>query len=156
MTYSRGLKWLLALLLPASLLWKLTVRPDDSQELRQAAVNFLLRQNFTMQESADDALTIRGQADKCRVFVRLTAQPRADWEMVRSAAAPDDKIFIVFRGRLYSEPPDQLLLTDYVWTRVLRELGLVRHLTPVLAVVASPDCHAEQLPWTELETPGAG
>ncbi|MCA1453152.1 hypothetical protein I6F35_07945 [Bradyrhizobium sp. BRP22] len=40
---------------------------------------------------------------------------------------------------------------DYLWTRFLRELGLVRHISPVISVAESSSCDAERLPWGELQ-----
>jgi hypothetical protein len=52
--------------------------------------------------------------------------------MISELAAATDRIFIVFRGRVYTELPTWLTLVTHRWSRFLRELGLVRNTTPVL------------------------
>src|SRR5262249_41886978 len=70
----------------------------------------------------------------------------------RHLAAGADRSFVVFRGTVYIQQPIPLTVFHYLWSRFLRELGLTRHITPVIAVAANSSCNAEQLPWTELQS----
>ena len=66
------------------------------------------------------------------------------------AAATAERVFIVFRGRVYAEQPVLLTLANNLWSRFLGKLRLARHITPVLAVIAAESCAVQQLPWNLL------
>jgi hypothetical protein len=70
--------------------------------------------------------------------------------MISELATSTDRIFIVFRGNVYTEQPTWLTLVTHLWSRFLREMGFVRNTTPVIAVVATAPCDAERVPWDEL------
>jgi hypothetical protein len=55
-------------------------------------------------------------------------------------------VFIIFRGRVYTQQPVLLTVTNYLWSRLLRKLRLIRQVTPVIAAVASPSCDIERYP----------
>ena len=44
--------------------------------------------------------------------------------MVRRNATAEDRVFVVFRGRVYPDRPTWLIATDFLWSRFLRGLGL--------------------------------
>jgi hypothetical protein len=152
-SYSPALRWFIALLLPLTLVWKLTVGLDDSNELKNRIVELLVQHQFDVvvtQEVVEDMPTIRATKDACRMFISKT--PPSGWrqQMISELATATDRIFIVFRGRIYTEHPTWLTLVIHFWSRFLRKLGLVRNTTPVIAVVATAPCDAERFPWDEL------
>ena len=53
MSCSPALKWFIALLLPLTLGWKLTVRPDDPSELIDSLVEFFARHHFDILVTED-------------------------------------------------------------------------------------------------------
>jgi hypothetical protein len=155
---SSALKWFILLLLPLTLAWKLAARQGDSSELYERDVQrkvaeFLVRQHFTV--AASDKIeegqpTIRASAGLCQLLV--TKSPAMGWDrdLVRRYTTPGDRVFVVFDGRVYAEQPTWLTVSDFLWARLRRELGLKAQATPVLAVIASANCDAERLPWHEL------
>ena len=42
------------------------------------------------------------------------------------------------------------LVLNYFWSKLLRELGLIRRITPVFAVIANSACDVERIQWDKL------
>jgi hypothetical protein len=160
MSSSPVFKISIALLLPLTLAWKLSVRPGDPAELAQKEkaaqvriAEFLNRQHFSVALAGsmqEGQVGVQASAGACRLLVARS--PATGWnrDVFRSHAAADDRVFTVFRGKVYEEQPTFLTVSDYIWARFLRELGLGGEASPVLAVTASTICDAERLPWNEL------
>ena len=55
-----------------------------------------------------------------------------------------------FRRKDLRGTANWLTVSDFLWARFQRELGLKAEATPVLAVIATTSCEAERLPWSEL------
>ncbi|HTE92772.1 MAG TPA: hypothetical protein VK678_04625, partial [Bradyrhizobium sp.] len=53
--------------------------------------------------------------------------------------------------RMYARQPILLDSAKLALVKFLRELGLIRHITPVIDVAANSSCNAERLPWGELD-----
>ena len=70
--------------------------------------------------------------------------------IMRRHATAADTVFVVFGGRIYAEQPTWLTVSDFLWARFRRELGLRAEATPVFVVIATKGCEAERLPWSEL------
>ena len=160
MSSSLVFKLSIALLLPLTLAWKLSVRPGDPAELAQKdkaaqlrIAEFLTRQHFSvtvadgMQEGQP---SIRASAGACRLLIAKPPPTGWDRDVLRRHATDDDRIFVVFRGRVYDQQPTFLTMPDYLWARVRRELGLGGEASPVLSVIATAICDAKDLPWREL------
>jgi hypothetical protein len=153
---SRTLKWFIILLLPLTLGWKLTVHLDDPSELNDTLVEFFARHDFdvTVTEEYMDYLhqspVVQAVAGGCRVRAGKISTDGENWALPRRLAKPTDRVFVVFQGRVYPAPPSSLSAVNGLWSRFLREMGLVRHQTSLFAVMASASCHAENLPWQEL------
>ena len=73
-----------------------------------------------------------------------------DQDTARRLATAEDRILVVFRGKAYETPPRWLIVSDFLWSRLRRELGLSFQSNPVFTVIATTSCAAEQLPWNEL------
>jgi hypothetical protein len=71
-----------------------------------------------------------------------------DRDLIRRYADSDDRVFIVFRGRIYSDQPSFLTVFDALLTRFRREFGFNVQPNPVLAKM---NCDAERLPWDQLD-----
>ena len=150
----------IALLLPLTLAWKLSVRPGDPAELAQReraaqlrTAEFLTRQHFlvTVADSMPEGQpSIRASAGACRLLIAKSPATGWDRDVLRRHAADNDRIFVVFRGRVYDEQPTFLTVPDYLWARFRRELGLGGAASPVLAIIATAICDAKDLPWREL------
>ena len=158
MSYSPALKWGVLLLLPLTLGWKLAVRPGDSGELKEKETQlkiaeFLVRQRFAVavSEKMDEGQpAIRATAGACRLLVAKSPSMGWDRDLIRRYATAADRVFVVFGGKIYAEQPTWLTVSDFLWARFRRELGMNAQPTPVLAVIATPTCAAERLPWKEL------
>jgi hypothetical protein len=156
-SYSPVLKWFVALLLPMTLAWKLTIGPDHSHELKEQIVGFLVRHQFEVtiiDEIIEDMPAIRASREGCHMTISKTSPYGWRKHMISELAAATDRVFIVFRGMVYTEQPTWLTLGSHLWSRFLRESGFRRHITPVIAVVATATCDAERLPWYELHEGG--
>jgi hypothetical protein len=67
--------------------------------------------------------------------------------MVQDFAVANEGVFFVFGGAIYPKPPTWWSVADHYWSRFLREMGVNRPDTPIVAVIASAHCNAERLPW---------
>ena len=153
MSYSPALRWFIALLLPLTLAWKLTVGLDDTSELKNKIVEFLVQHQFDVavtEEIVEGMPTIHATREACRMLISKTSPYGWRRHMISELATATDRIFIVFRGKVYTEQPTWLTLVTHLWSRFLREMGFVRNTTPVIAVVATAPCDAERVPWDEL------
>jgi hypothetical protein len=147
----------LLLLLPISLGWKSAIRIDYSSNLENELQNFLARNHFVVVASDEmfpgKAFTATRAA--CRML--LTGVSYRGWERdsIHGRATATEQVFIVYHGKVYAEQPTWLTAADFLWYKVLSELGLKVRRTPVIAVIAAKSCAAERLPWHELGSAGA-
>jgi hypothetical protein len=150
---SPALKWLLVLLLPLTLTWKLAValRPADPTDGKNAIVEFLAQYQFRAvieNGKGNELFVIAAQSGDCRLFVAEISPIGYSIDQVQLLVTKFDRTFIVFRGTIYSKQPVFLTVVNYLWFSSLRKLGLVSHI-PLVLVVISP-CDVEQLPWDVL------
>jgi hypothetical protein len=145
---SNAFKWLLATVLLISFAWKIAIPSEKDSD--DGLVAFLKRNHFAVAVTTSDVQTIQAQSDSCRLRVVKLESDGSNRDLVRQLASGKDRSFVVFRGRVYDQQPTLLTRISYIWFERLRELGLVKHLEPVIAVIADPSCHAEGLPWNEL------
>jgi hypothetical protein len=153
-----------AMVLLVSIGWKIAVPAESSSDLRDDLVGFFERNHF--QVAVTDELVnympiIRATAASCQLQVARLTYDGSNRDLVRHLTVGADRSFIVFRGAVYAQQPIFWTVLDYVWSRFLRELGLGRHISPIIHVAESSSCNAEKLPWGELEirpegTSGAG
>ena len=150
MNCSPALKWFVALLLPLTLAWKVTVGHNDPNESASEIVKFLRHQAFDVSligRAADSMPIVRATSGSCRLLVLEVEPDGSSQELVRDLATATDDVFIIFSGRVYTQQPVLLTVTNYLWLKSLRKLGLVPRITPVIAAVASASCNIEELPW---------
>jgi hypothetical protein len=150
------LKWCLVLTLALTLGLKLIVRPDKNVpselDIRQKVAEFLVRQHFiiALSEPGEGRPMLRASAGACRILVANSNPIAWERDVFRRNATAADRVFVVFQGRTYKEQPIWLTVPVSLWSRFQRELGLRAEATPVLAIIATPTCDAERLPWGEL------
>jgi hypothetical protein len=157
---SPAFKWLvLLLLLPITLGVKLVVRPSaelgelSDKRIQLRVAEFLFRQHFTVVSSEkieEGRPIIQASAGACRMVVAKSPAIGSDRDVIRRLATATDRVFAVYRGKVYVNQPTWLTVSDYLWARLQRELGLNAQAAPVLAVIAGLNCGAEQLSWNEL------
>ena len=156
MNYSPALKWSLLLLLIAltlGLKWSGDAREPNEKDAQLRVAEFLARQNFTVVRSAEakeGQPTVRATAPGCRMLVIKSPTLGWDQDTVRRQATAADRVFVVFRGKVYEDPPSWLIVSDFLWSRLRRQLGLKFETNPVFTVIATTSCEAKRLPWDEL------
>ena len=149
--FSPALKLLLAVLLPLTLVWKLTVRAENDDHPEDYIIAFLSQQGFHAVVSEDMILRgIRAVNGACRMRIMMPSYYGADRDMVRNLVAADESLMFVHRGKVYQKQPILLTVSAELWGRALHKIGVVDRPVPVLAVVAQRRCEAERLPWDQL------
>src|SRR6266404_1761056 len=149
---SPALKWLIAILLPLTLAWKLTVKADRNDHLEEDVIAFLTRQGFhTVVAEDTNFRRILAVNNTCRMRVMIASSDGADRDMTRSLVAADESLIFVHQGKVYQEQPILLTVSAEKWARALRKMGLTDRNESVLAVVAQRQCDAERLPWDQLQ-----
>jgi hypothetical protein len=152
-SYSLAFKSFIALLLPLTLVWKLGVAADDSVELKERLVEFLVDHQFNvaaLEKWIDPMPGIHATTGRCRMLVMNVSPDGWQRDVIRGHAEATDRVFFIFRGKVYSDQPVWLAVAAGFWSRLLRRLGLRQHGMPVIAVIAPEFCNAEQLPWDQL------
>jgi len=150
--FSPALSLFLVVLLPLTLGWKLTLRPDNLDDVNNSIMVFLAKNQFSVivtPEMIDESHVLRASSADCKLFVAKVLPLRNAKDQVQYLASTTDRMFVVFRGEIYSEQPRLLAIANYFWFRLLGALGLAAQIPPVLAVVSSCDA-AARLPWREL------
>ena len=160
--FSPVLRWSLLILLVLTLGWKVVaIQPDDYSGFEEKEVGgkrkiaeFLGRQRFTAsvpEKTITDLPVVRATAGPCRMFVIKSSSDGSDHDrIVRGYASATDTVFVVFAGRTYAEQPTLLTVSDFLWAKFRRQLGLPVEPRTVLVVIATKSCEAERLPWNEL------
>ena len=138
--------------LTLGLKWAAAVSEPNVKDAQLSVAEFLARQHFAVsvpEKASEGWTTIRATTPGCRMLV--TNSPVLGWDrdVVARSATAGDRVFIVYRGRVYAERPSWLI-ASYLWSRLLRELGVKVQPTSLLAVVAATSCDAERLPWDQL------
>jgi hypothetical protein len=147
------LKWVLPLLLLISLGWKSAIRIDYSSNLEDKIRSFLVRNHFFVtvsEEMIRDHRTFRATKAACQMLVTEISHRGWERDAIKKRASVLEQVFIVFGGKIYAEQPTWLTASDFLWYKLLSELGLKVRPTPLLAVIATKNCDAERLPWYEL------
>ena len=133
--------------------WKIAIPPDDENNLRDHLVEFFERHHFDVVVSdkiVNYMPIIEANTASCQLRIARLTPDGSNRVLIQSLAAGTDRLFVVFRGRVYTQQPILWTVVNYFWSRFLRELGWIRHITPVIAVAANSSCNAERLPWDEL------
>ena len=154
MNSSGAFRWFIAGVLLATLGWKIAIQPDDPNYPREDLIRFLERNHFNVvvtDEVVNDTPIIRATTASCHLQIGRLAPDGSNQDLMRHIAAGTDRSFVVFRGAVYAQQPVFRTVLNYLWSRFLRELGLIKHITPVIAVAVNSSCDAERLPWGELQ-----
>jgi hypothetical protein len=136
--------------------WKIAIPADNKSDLKQDLVEFLEARQFSVvvtDQLVNDTPMIRATAASCQLHVARLTPDGSNANLIRHLSAGAERSFVVFRGAVYPQQPVFRTVLDYLWSRFLRELGLVRHISPVISVAESSSCDAERLPWAELQAP---
>ena len=153
MNSSRALRWCIALVLFLSVAWKIAIPPENPDELKDDLVKFFERHHFNVvvtDETVNYTPIMEATTASCQLQIARLTPDGSNRDLIQHFAAGKDRSFVVFRGAVYEQQPVFLTVLAYLWSRFLRELGLIRHITPVIAVATNSACDAERLPWGEL------
>jgi len=139
--------------------WKVIARATRDEQptdrsIQVRVAEFLVRQHFSisMLEHAEEGKpVVTANSGSCRILVMKSPALGWDRDLVRRYANAEDQVFVVFRGRIYSDQPTFRTVLDTLWSRFLRELGFRTWPSPVLAVVARMGCEADRLPWDKFD-----
>jgi hypothetical protein len=146
-------RWSIAIILLLSVAWKIGVTPEDPSNLKVALVGFFEGNGFNVVETdriVNYTPIFEATKVTCRLQIARLTPDGSDWSLIEDFAKGSDRFFIVFRGTVYSKQPVLLTVVNYLWLKFLRELGFIRHITPVIAVAANSLCDLEGLPWREF------
>jgi len=147
-------RWFIAGVLLLTIGWKVAIQPDDPNYLKEDLIKFLERNHFNVvvtDEMVNYTPIIQATTASCRLQIGRLTPDGSNRDLIRHIAAGTDRSFVVFRGTVYAQQPVLWTVLNYLWPRFLRELGLIRHITPVINVAADSSCNAERLPWGELQ-----
>ena len=162
MSCSPVLKWLLGALLVLSLGSKWAVsfyappvlNEQEEKSAEEAVTRFLFRNQFTISAARNVTFgmqLVEATAGPCRLRAVLSASRGWHRDLIRNMTHPGERTFVVFRGKIYSEQPMLLTISDFLWYKLLTKLGIRAHATPVITVMAEPICEADRLPWNEFK-----
>jgi hypothetical protein len=149
-SFSPTFKWLIAILLPLTLAWKLSVKAGDNDHVEKDVIAFLTWQGFHAAKDANSRIILAVNGS-CHMHVMIVFNNGADRDMMRSLVAADESLIFVRQGKVYQEQPVLLTVSAELWSRLLRKLGLTDRREFVLAVVAQRQCDADRLAWDELQ-----
>lgn len=135
--------------------WKIAIQPDNQNYPKEDDLIKFLERNYFKVVATDAILhtsIIRATTASCNLQIATLTPDGQNRDLIRHLAAGTDRSFIVFRGTVYAQQPTFWTVVYYHWSRFLRQLGLIRHIMPVIAVAVNSSCNAEQLPWDELQS----
>jgi hypothetical protein len=150
---SSAYKWILIVVLLLSIGWKVSVPSDPQYEWTESVGKFLERNHFDVvvtKQMVNYVPIVQASSASCHLQIARIASDGVDQDLVRHLTTGTDRLFIVFRGRLYSQQPIFWIRMSYLWLARLRELRIIKHLPPVIAVIANSSCDVERLPWGEF------
>jgi hypothetical protein len=150
---SSAFKLILTAVLLLSVAWKISVPSDAQSDWTDSVTKFLERNHFDVvmtEKIVNNIPIVQASTGSCRLQIARIAPDGVDQNLVRHLTIGTDRLFIVFRGRMYTEQPIFWIRITYLWLARLRELGLIKHMPPVIAVIANSSCDVERLPWDEF------
>jgi hypothetical protein len=156
---SRVFRWVIALLIPLSIAWKVAAHSSVPEDVIGRLSLFLLRNDFIVdspeklvnsETTTADLAVIHASNPGCGLEVAQLKFDSSNRQVIEARFASAEDRFVVFRGRVYAKRPEVAILATYAWARIWRDFGFAPRVAPVIAVAAKTACHAEQLPWAEL------
>ena len=152
MSCSAAFKAFIGFLLPMTFAWKLVAGLGDPHEIPKTIVQFLRHRGFETvktEEVMDGMWVVRAQQRDCRLLVVEVSSKGWTRDVIRTFADTSDQLFLVVQGTVYEFDSNWLTVSNDIYIRVLRKIGLARS-APLLGVAASAACAADRLPWNEL------
>jgi hypothetical protein len=161
--YSLAIKvFLLALTLVATLSLKVIVRDTASSTNTapwdHAVVAFLTDHQFqarSVLRSVGVRVIYAGSGD-CRLVIRQLLPQAFNLDVIKSKSGEEGRLFFVYKGRIYMDPPLASIRLLHYWTRLEQKLGLETKFNLALAVASSESCSLDALPWLEIAESSSG
>jgi hypothetical protein len=155
MTSSGAFRWSIAGTLLLAIGWKIAIQLEDQIYRTEDVVEFFERNQFNVvvtDELVNNTPIIRATTAACDLQIARLSPDGSNRDLIRYLASGKDRSFVVFHGTVYTRQPVVWTVFNYFWSRFLRELGLIRHIAPVISVAANSSCDAERLPWGEIQS----
>ena len=151
MSSSSALKWSILIIFLMSVTWKIAILPDNQNDLNDDLVEFFERNHFNVVVTRQlDLPIIQANKASCRLQIARLSPDGSNQDFIRSLAMGTDRLFVIFRGRVYTQQPIFWTALNHLWSSFLRHFGLIGHMTAIIAVAANSSCDVERLPWQEL------
>jgi hypothetical protein len=150
---SSAFKWILSAVLLLSIAWKISVPSENQTDWTDSVVKVLERNHFDVvvtKQMVNYVPLIQASKASCHLQIARIAPDGVDQDLVRHLTMGTDRLFIVFRGRMYTQQPIFWIRISYLWLARLREIRLTKHIPPVIAVITNSSCDVERLPWDEF------
>jgi hypothetical protein len=114
---------------------------------------FLLRNHFSITKSQEvifgmQLLVVTSAV--CQMNIVLSSSRGWHRDLIEKLSAGSDQVFVVFGGKIYPEQPLWRTVPDFLWSRLLTGLGLRVQPSPMITVIAGPNCAADRLPWRDI------
>jgi hypothetical protein len=145
---SLGSKWVLSVYAPP------VVNHQEEKAAEDDVAAFLVRNQFSVIGARNVTFgmqIVEATAGLCHLRVALSASRGWHRDLIRSMMNPGEQTFVVFGGKIYPDQPMLLTITDFLWYKLLTKLGIGAHPTPVVTVMAEPNCGADRLAWNEFK-----
>jgi hypothetical protein len=131
--------------------------PAQQQVATTQIAAFLTRQGFAPNAAPleESPARVAGQSGSCRVLIAELAPQGWHQDIFRRFAAPEDRVFFIFQGRIHDAQPVWQTRFSFYWNRIVGHLGVnAAQNGLVYGVVATPECDLDAVPWLDLaETP---
>jgi hypothetical protein len=153
MSFSHVFKLSIGIILLLSIAWKIAIRPENADDLEKSLVRFFKGHHFNVvvsEQIVNHTPIIQVDAISCHLQIASLTPDGSNLDLIQALVGDGDRLFVVFRGRVYTQQPILWTVLSYLGSRSLRELGFIGHISPVIAVKANSSCDAEGLPWSEL------
>jgi hypothetical protein len=150
MNYSPGFKWLLALLVPITLGFKLVTTHDEPRPFVDRLTTFLEMEGFSIVSNETIALNnaLVAARNECRILFAPVSDTLSD-ELIKKMVNQTDRIVFIFHGEAYDKIPNWTTAADRIFSRIITRLGF-HSPSPTLRVAASPQCEIGKIPWEKL------
>jgi hypothetical protein len=147
-------KLVVALILALTVGWKIGLglinNQDERDDFNSVLVEFLVRQHFAAFEDSDIS-GVKAVSPDCRLLITKKETRVWDQDSIKRFASADDRVFFVYRQAVYTTLPNWSIVIDQYWSRFLRKMQFKRPTeSAIIAVIASPRCNIERLPWHEV------
>jgi len=124
----------------------------QDEMVRTYIARFLARHGFQPNRiiAIQNPIGASGRSDSCQLLITEVAFQGWDGDFFRRVVSEEDQFFFFFRDHKYQDQPVWLTRLSGYWISFLRNLGFNAAVEPILAIVASPSCDLNAMPWQEV------